>query len=74
MVTALAAGRARSDIDVLSRAGLPLADFMAESAATLLGVIPFVAGCFSSTGPATSLISRTYKLGDLLGRNESDVA
>lgn len=74
MVTALSAGRARSDIDVLSRAGLPLADFMAESAAVLFGVIPYVAGCFSSTDPATSLISRTYKLGDLLGRNESDVA
>ncbi|MCC4250563.1 MULTISPECIES: helix-turn-helix transcriptional regulator [Microbacterium] len=74
MVTALAAGRARSDIDVLSRAGLPLADFMEESAAALLSVIPFVAGCFSSTDPATSMISSTHKLGDLHGRNDADVA
>lgn len=74
MVTALAAGRARSDIDVLSRAGLPLAEFMAESASALLAVVPYIAGCFSSTDPATSMIASTLKLGDLDGKNFADVA
>jgi DNA-binding NarL/FixJ family response regulator len=73
MATDLAVGRARSDIDVISRAGLPLMDFMEESANALLPVVPFVAGCFSSTDPATSMISGTHKLGDLYGRNEADV-
>lgn len=48
-------------------------DFMEESANALLTVVPFVAGCFSSTDPATSMISGTHKLGDLYGRNEADV-
>ncbi|WP_103663436.1 helix-turn-helix transcriptional regulator [Microbacterium sp. CJ77] len=73
MSIALATGRARSDIEVISRAGLPLAEFMEESANALLTVVPFIAGCFSSTDPATSMISSTHKLGDLYGRNDADV-
>lgn len=73
MPTALALGRARSDLDVISRAGLPLMDFMEEAAAALMPVVPFVAGCFSSADPATTMISSTRKLGDLNGRNDADI-
>ncbi len=73
MPTALAARRARSDIDVMSRAGIPLGDFMQESANALRTVVPFIAGCLSSADPATSMISSTHKLGDLHGKNDADV-
>lgn len=74
MPTELAVGRARSDIDVMSRAGLPLNDFFAEAADTLQRVVPFVAACLSTLDPATSLVSSVGKSGELRGRNESDVA
>jgi DNA-binding CsgD family transcriptional regulator len=70
----LALGRARSDIDVVSRAGLPLLQFMDEAAAALQTVIPFVAGCLSTLDPATAMIASTRKIGALSGRNEDDVA
>lgn len=72
--SALAVGRARSDLDVISRAGLPLAEFMEEAAATLQTIVPFVAGCFSSADPATTMVSSTRKLGVLAGQNDADVA
>jgi DNA-binding CsgD family transcriptional regulator len=73
LASALAVGRARSDLDVISRAGLPLAEFMDEAAATLGGVVSFVAGCFSSADPATGMVSSTRKLGVLDGQNDADV-
>ncbi|QKJ18734.1 helix-turn-helix transcriptional regulator [Microbacterium hominis] len=73
MTSALAVGRARSDIDVMSRAGLPLHRFMDEATVALQRVVPFVAGCLSTLDPATSLVSSTRKFGDLDGRNADDV-
>ncbi|WP_309131383.1 helix-turn-helix transcriptional regulator [Brevibacterium sp.] len=73
MTSALALGRARSDIDVISRAGLPLHSFVDETAATLQHVVPFVAACISTLDPATTMISSSRKLGELDGRNEQDV-
>jgi DNA-binding CsgD family transcriptional regulator len=74
MATALAIGRARSDIDVISRAGLPLQSFVDEAAAALQAVVPFVAACVSTLDPATTMVSSARKLGALDGRNEQDVA
>ncbi|GAA3643686.1 LuxR C-terminal-related transcriptional regulator [Microbacterium awajiense] len=73
MATALQLGRARSDIDVMSRAGLPLNQFMDEAAAALDGVVPAVAGCLSTLDPATGIVSSTRKRGDLDGRNDGDI-
>jgi DNA-binding CsgD family transcriptional regulator len=73
MASALAVGRARSDIDVVSRAGLPLHRFMDEAAAALQSVVPFVAACVSTLDPATTMVSSARKLGALDGRNEQDV-
>ncbi len=73
MASALATGRARSDIDVVSRAGLPLHRFMDEAAAALQSVVPFVAACVSTLDPATTMVSSARKLGVLDGRNEQDV-
>jgi DNA-binding CsgD family transcriptional regulator len=74
MPTAIVRGRARSDLDVMSRAGLPLYDFLEEAALALQRAVPFVAGCFASLDPATSMVSGVAKFGALRGRNEQDVA
>lgn len=74
MPTALALGRVRSDIDVISRAGLPLHEFMDEATAALRIVVPFVAACVSTLDPATTMVSSVRKVGALDGRNERDVA
>ena len=74
MTTALALGRARSDIDVISRAGLPLHDFMDEAAEVIERIVPFVAGCLSTLDPATAIVSSTRKIGALAGSNEGDIA
>lgn len=73
MASAIALGRARSDIDVMSRAGLPLLDFADEAAAALQTAVPFVAACLSTLDPATAMVSSTAKLGALTGRNEGDI-
>lgn len=73
MASALAVGRARSDIDVISRAGLPLHSFVDEATAALQSVVPFVAACVSTLDPATTMVSSARKIGVLDGRNEQDV-
>ncbi|NYE19416.1 helix-turn-helix transcriptional regulator [Microbacterium immunditiarum] len=73
MTSALAIGRARSDIDVISRAGLPLHHFMDEAAAALQSAVPFVAACVSTIDPATTMVSSSRKIGELDGRNEQDL-
>lgn len=73
MATALQVGRARSDIDVMSRAGLPLHRFMNEAAEAMNRVVPSIAGCLSTLDPATGIVSSTRKMGDLDGRNQGDL-
>lgn len=73
MATALEIGRARSDIDVMSRAGLPLHQFMDEATTTVQRVVPFAGVCLSTLDPATAMVTGSRKLGALDGRNENDV-
>jgi DNA-binding CsgD family transcriptional regulator len=74
MASAIAFGRARSDIDVMSRAGLPLDRFMDEASAALQGVVPYVAACLATLDPATAMVSSVRKAGELKDSNDSDVA
>ncbi len=74
MATTLEIGRARSDIDVISRAGLPIYEFMDEATAAIEHAVPFVAACIATLDPETVLVSGVRKWGALDGRNESDVA
>jgi DNA-binding CsgD family transcriptional regulator len=74
MPSAIVRGRARSDLDVMSRAGLPLHEFLEEAALALQRAVPFVAGCLATLDPATSLVSGVSKVGALRGRNEQDIA
>ncbi|HYJ49629.1 MAG TPA: helix-turn-helix transcriptional regulator [Microbacterium sp.] len=73
MTTALALGRARSDIDVVSRAGLPLHHFMDEVTEAVQRAVPFDAGCLSTLDPATALVSSSRKVGALTGSNDGDI-
>jgi DNA-binding CsgD family transcriptional regulator len=73
MASDLAFGRARSDIDVMSRAGLPLHRFLDEAAAAVERVIPTAGGCLSTLDPATSMVSSTRKFGGLSGNNADDI-
>lgn len=72
MASSLTLDRVRSDIDVLARAGLPLATFLEELDASLQRAVPHVASCLATVDPATRLLTSTYKFGDLHGRDEHD--
>lgn len=74
MTTTGALGRARNDLDVMSRAGLPLHRFLDESALAMQRAIPFVAACMSTMDPATAMVSSGIKVGALAGRNDEDAA
>ena len=66
--------RVLNAVETTSRAGLPLEDFLVEAAAALMPAVPSVAACLSTLDPATSLLSGVRKVGDLTGRNDSDLA
>ncbi|WES64684.1 helix-turn-helix transcriptional regulator [Microbacter sp. GSS18] len=73
MPSELAIGRARSDIDVMSRAGLPLQRFMDEVTSAIQSVVPMDGGCLSTLDPATSMVSSTRKFGAIAGNNSDDI-
>ena len=74
MATAVGLGRVRSDIDVVSRAGLALSEFIDEATSSLDTVVPSVAGCVATLDPATAMVATVRKVGALTGRNEGDLA
>jgi DNA-binding CsgD family transcriptional regulator len=74
MASAMAFGRARSDIDVTSRAGLPLDRFMDEAATVLRSVVPCIAACLATLDPGTAMITSVRKIGELENSNSSDLA
>jgi DNA-binding CsgD family transcriptional regulator len=72
MISALSAERARTDIEVLSRAGLGVDDFLNESIATLARIVPSVAACVATHDPVSDMLTSGRKFGDLAGRNAED--
>lgn len=73
MVSTLTLDRVRSDIEVVSRAGLDTATFLAEVDTSLQRAVPHVASCMGTFDPATHLLTSTYKFGDLYGQDEHDL-
>lgn len=65
--------RVRSDVDVLSRAGLDVATFMAEVEASVARAVPHVAACMCTVDPATLVLTATFKFGDLYGQDAHDL-
>ena len=72
MASSLTADRVRSDIEVLSRAGLGVDDFLDEASVALARVLPSVAACIGTHDPVTELLTSGRKFGDLARRNAED--
>ncbi|MBS1907974.1 MAG: helix-turn-helix transcriptional regulator [Actinobacteria bacterium] len=72
MNSALTAERTRTDIEVLSHAGLGVDDFLNESLAALSRVLPNVAACIGTHDPMTDMLTSGRKFGDLALRNAED--
>ena len=72
VVPALTAARVRGDLDVLSRGGLPLEDFLAEATASVATAVPWVAACVGTHDPATLLLTSARKYGDLHDAHDQD--
>ncbi|MGS2807369.1 response regulator transcription factor [Nocardia sp. MW-W600-9] len=65
--------RVRSDLDVISRAGLDLDDFLLESTDALRRAVPAVAVCVGTHDPATMMLTSARKYGALVAHNEHDL-
>ena len=72
MGTRLTADRVRGDVDVLSRAGLELEDFLAEAAESVSRAVPWVAACVATHDPGTHLLTSARKYGYLREVNSHD--
>ena len=72
MATGLTAERVRGDVDVLSRAGLDLEDFLAESAESVRRAVPWVAACLGTHDPDSHLLTSARKYGYLSEVNSHD--
>jgi DNA-binding CsgD family transcriptional regulator len=73
MPTPLTVERVRRDVEVVATAGLDLATFLSEVDASIGRVLRPVATCVATVDPTTSLLTSTYKFGDLFGRDEHDL-
>lgn len=72
MRSALTVERVRNDIDVISRAGLTVDEFLDEATAALERVIPWSAACIALNDPSTRMLTTARKYGALIGSNPHD--
>jgi len=72
MRSRLNAERARGDVEVLSRAGLGLDEFIAEATSAVQRAVPWVAACVGTHDPATMMLTSARKYGSLAANNEHD--
>ncbi|OKH82534.1 LuxR family transcriptional regulator [Mycobacterium sp. ST-F2] len=72
MTSALTEERVRSDLDVLSRAGLTVDDFLAEATAAVKRAVPWIAACVGTHDPSTVLMTSGRKYGALAERDSCD--
>lgn len=73
MTSSLTAERVRRDVEVVATAGLDLATFLSEVDQSIRRVLRPVATCVATVDPTTSLLTSTFKFGDLHGRDEHDL-
>ncbi len=71
--SALTAERVRSDLAVLARGGLDVATFLTEVDESLRRAVPHAGACYALVDPSTRLLTKTYKFGDLAGRDDHDM-
>ncbi len=68
----MTAQRVLGDVGVLARAGLGDREFVAEALASVARAVPHVGACVAHLDPSSLLHTRSYKLGDLDGRDSHD--
>jgi DNA-binding CsgD family transcriptional regulator len=66
------AQRVLSDVGVLARAGLDGREFVTEALQSVARAVPHVGACVAHLDPSTLLHTRSYRLGDLDGRDSHD--
>lgn len=67
------AERVRRDVEVVATAGLELPTFLSEIDQSIRRFLQPVATCIATIDPTTSLLTSTYKFGDLYGRDQHDL-
>ncbi|RXZ40753.1 LuxR family transcriptional regulator, partial [Agromyces binzhouensis] len=72
MIPQLTGARVRGDVDVLSRAGLDLDDFIGEATESVRRAVPWVGACVGTHDPATMMLTSARKYGALKAHNEHD--
>lgn len=72
MGQALTVKRVRSDLEVVSRAGLDVTTFLSEVDASLRRAVPYAAMCVSLHDPATSMTTATFKFGEIANTDTHD--
>jgi DNA-binding CsgD family transcriptional regulator len=72
MASELTLERVRRDVEVISRAGLDTATFMTEFNESVSRAVPNTATCLATFDPATTLLTSTYKFGELAGNDAND--
>ena len=72
MRSTLTIDRARGDVDVLSRAGLELEDFVAEAVETVQRAVPWQGACVGTHDPVTMMLTSGRKFGDLADHDSHD--
>lgn len=72
MRSPLTKSRVLGDLEVLSRGGLGLDDFMAEATSSLQRAVPWVGACAGTNDPATMMITSVRKYGALQSQNDHD--
>lgn len=72
MPGALTAERVRNDLDVLSRAGLSVDEFLLEAGDALRRALPWEAACMGLHDPATRMLTGGRKFGVLAGMDTAD--
>ncbi len=73
MSPGLLAERVRRDVEVVASAGLELPTFLSEIEQSISRVLRPIATCIATIDPTTSLLTSTYKFGDLYGRDQHDL-
>jgi DNA-binding CsgD family transcriptional regulator len=73
VTSALTLDRVRHDVAVLARSGLVTEEFVAEVSASLSRALPNAALCLSMLDPATTLLTRTFKFGEMAAPADGDV-
>lgn len=72
MGSTLTIDRARGDLDVLSRAGLELEEFVAEAVETVRRAVPWQGACVGTHDPVTMMLTSGRKFGDLADHDSLD--